>query len=164
MIEKTLKNVRKAFLDYFSSKELNRMDRFTSLALIATEEAILKGVLNSLTGVIKSSFNPLKDKLINEEGEAVMLTPPSGNEYPDLGFIHDISGYQAPSNDYFNTKIEISDKSDRLQLLKPFKSLSKEFINLRLLEEKFIIRSKKELPDEKEWEDTKLIFFIFLCF
>ena len=42
--------------------------------LINTEEAILKGVINSLTGVIKSSFNPLKDILITCGGDSEFLT------------------------------------------------------------------------------------------
>ena len=42
--------------------------------LINTEEAILKGVINSLNGVIKSSFNPLKDILITCGGDSQFLT------------------------------------------------------------------------------------------
>ena len=42
--------------------------------LINTEEAILKGVINSLTGVIKSSFNPQKDILITCGGDSQLLT------------------------------------------------------------------------------------------
>jgi type III pantothenate kinase len=42
--------------------------------LINTEEAILKGVINSLTGVIKSSFNPQKDILITCGGDSQFLT------------------------------------------------------------------------------------------
>ena len=42
--------------------------------LINTEEAILKGVINSLTGVIKSSFNPLKDILITCGGDSQFFT------------------------------------------------------------------------------------------
>ena len=42
--------------------------------LIDTEEAILKGVINSLTGVIKSSFNPSKDILITCGGDSQFLT------------------------------------------------------------------------------------------
>ncbi len=42
--------------------------------LINTEEAILKGVINSLTSVIKSSFNPLKDILITCGGDSEFLT------------------------------------------------------------------------------------------
>ena len=41
---------------------------------INTEEAILKGVINSLTGVIKSSFNPIKDILITCGGDSQLLT------------------------------------------------------------------------------------------
>ena len=42
--------------------------------LINTEEAILKGVINSLAGVIKSSFNPGKDILITCGGDSQFLT------------------------------------------------------------------------------------------
>ena len=42
--------------------------------LINTEEAILKGVINSITGVINSSFNPLKDILITCGGDSKFLT------------------------------------------------------------------------------------------
>ena len=42
--------------------------------LINTEEAILKGVINSLTGVINSLFNPAKDILIICGGDSQLLT------------------------------------------------------------------------------------------
>ena len=42
--------------------------------LINTEEAILKGVTNCLTGVIKSSFNPTNDILITCGGDSQFLT------------------------------------------------------------------------------------------
>ena len=42
--------------------------------LINTEEAILKGVVNSLTGVINSLFNPEKDILIICGGDSQLLT------------------------------------------------------------------------------------------
>tara|TARA_B100000886_G_scaffold165084_1_gene112614 strand:- start:310 stop:1005 length:696 start_codon:yes stop_codon:yes gene_type:complete len=42
--------------------------------LINTEEAILKGVINSLTGVIKTSYNPLKDILITCGGDSQFIT------------------------------------------------------------------------------------------
>ena len=42
--------------------------------LINTEEAILKGVINSLTSVIKNSFNPHKDILITCGGDSQFLT------------------------------------------------------------------------------------------
>jgi len=42
--------------------------------LTNTEEAILKGVINSLTGVINSLFNPEKDILIICGGDSQLLT------------------------------------------------------------------------------------------
>jgi len=42
--------------------------------LINTEEAILKGVINSLTSVINSLFNPTKDILIICGGDSKLLT------------------------------------------------------------------------------------------
>ena len=42
--------------------------------LINTEEALLKGVVNSLTGVINSLFNPANDILIICGGDSELLT------------------------------------------------------------------------------------------
>ena len=42
--------------------------------LINTEEAMLKGVINSLTGVINSLFNPKKDILVICGGDSEILT------------------------------------------------------------------------------------------
>ncbi len=42
--------------------------------LINTEDAILKGVLNSIIGVINCSFNPLKDILITCGGDSKLIT------------------------------------------------------------------------------------------
>ena len=42
--------------------------------LMNTENAILKGVFNALTGVINSSFNPLKDILITCGGDSQFIT------------------------------------------------------------------------------------------
>ncbi|AQL30288.1 MULTISPECIES: type III pantothenate kinase [unclassified Prochlorococcus] len=42
--------------------------------LITTEEAILKGVINSLTGVINNLFNPEKDILVICGGDSELLT------------------------------------------------------------------------------------------
>ena len=42
--------------------------------LINTEEAILKGVLNSIIGVINCSFNPVKDILITCGGDSELIT------------------------------------------------------------------------------------------
>ena len=42
--------------------------------LFNTEEAIIKGVINSLTGVINSLFNPAKDILVICGGDSEFLT------------------------------------------------------------------------------------------
>ncbi len=65
-------------------------------------------------------FNPLKDKLVNEKGEEVMLEEPKGWELPPKGFEVDDPGYQAPAEDASEIEIKVSPDSERLQLLTPF--------------------------------------------
>lgn len=66
------------------------------------------------------TFNPITDYLINENGEKVKLDPPSGDELPRNGFVVEDAGYQAPAVDGSDVKVEVSPKSDRLQILDPF--------------------------------------------
>jgi aconitate hydratase len=66
------------------------------------------------------TFNPATDYLINEKGEKVKLDPPSGDELPRNGFAVEDAGYQAPAADGSDVKVEVSPKSDRLQILDPF--------------------------------------------
>lgn len=68
------------------------------------------------------TFNPAKDTLTNEKGEQVKLDPPLGVELPPLGFDVKDAGYQKPKRDGSNVKVAVSPKSDRLQLLEPFKA------------------------------------------
>jgi aconitate hydratase len=65
-------------------------------------------------------FNPLTDKLINEDGEEVMLDEPTGNELPPKGFDAEDPGFQAPAEDGSRVQILVSETSERLQLLAPF--------------------------------------------
>ncbi|MDO5608161.1 MAG: aconitate hydratase [Capnocytophaga sp.] len=65
-------------------------------------------------------FNPLKDKLINEDGEEVMLDEPSGFELPPKGFAVDDPGYIAPAADGSSVTVVVKPDSERLQLLAPF--------------------------------------------
>lgn len=65
-------------------------------------------------------FNPLTDKLINEDGEEVMLDAPTGNELPPKGFDAKDPGFQAPAEDGSGVQIVVSETSERLQLLAPF--------------------------------------------
>lgn len=66
------------------------------------------------------TFDPRKDKLLNEKGEEVMLNAPEGNELPPKGFEVDDPGYQAPAQDGSEVKIEVAPASERLQLLESF--------------------------------------------
>ncbi|RZJ29313.1 MAG: aconitate hydratase, partial [Flavobacterium sp.] len=66
------------------------------------------------------TFNPLTDKLINEDGEEVMLDEPSGEELPPKGFDVKDPGYQAPAADGSGVSVLVDPKSERLQLLAPF--------------------------------------------
>lgn len=68
----------------------------------------------------KLTFNPLKDKLVNENGEEVMLAEPKGFELPAKGFAVDDAGYQAPAADGSGVQVVVSPDSSRLQLLEPF--------------------------------------------
>jgi aconitate hydratase len=80
------------------------------------------------------TFNPLKDKLINEEGKEVMLEEPKGLELPPKGFDVKDNGYQAPAEDGSMVQVVVSPSSDRLQLLTPFIPNTKEqFQNMPLL-------------------------------
>ncbi len=80
------------------------------------------------------TFNPLKDKLTNENGEKVLLDPPTGHELPEKGFAVEDAGYQAPENDGNNVEVVVNPESKRLQLLTPFEPWDGNNINgLKLL-------------------------------
>ncbi|MCM0664461.1 aconitate hydratase [Flavobacterium tyrosinilyticum] len=66
------------------------------------------------------SFNPLTDKLINEDGEEVMLDEPTGDELPAKGFYAEDPGFQAPAEDGSSVQVVVNPASERLQLLAPF--------------------------------------------
>jgi aconitate hydratase len=72
----------------------------------------------AISGVL--TFNPLKDKLVNENGEEVMLDAPTGFELPPKGFAVDDPGFQAPAEDGSDLEVVVKPASDRLQLLSPF--------------------------------------------
>ncbi len=80
------------------------------------------------------TFNPLTDKLRNENGEEVMLEEPQGIELPPQGFAVEDAGYQAPAEDGSRVQVAVSPDSDRLQLLEPFQPWDgKNLTGLRLL-------------------------------
>ncbi|MEC3966069.1 aconitate hydratase [Flagellimonas halotolerans] len=65
-------------------------------------------------------FNPLTDKLINEDGEEVMLDEPTGWELPPKGFEVKENGYEDPLEDGSGVEVKVASDSERLQLLEPF--------------------------------------------
>jgi aconitate hydratase len=66
------------------------------------------------------TFNPLTDKLVNNDGEEVMLDEPTGVELPPKGFSVEDPGYQAPAEDGSKVEVIVDPNSNRLQLLQPF--------------------------------------------
>jgi aconitate hydratase len=67
------------------------------------------------------SFNPATDELVNENGEKVILNPPQGEELPPSGFDEGSIGFIPPAEDGSKVKIKVNPKSERLELLEPFK-------------------------------------------
>ena len=79
-------------------------------------------------------FNPLTDSLINSNGEKVKLDEPTGWELPPKGFEVEDAGYLEPVVDGSDINVVVDKKSERLQLLDPFKPWDgKNINNARLL-------------------------------
>ena len=79
-------------------------------------------------------FDPTRDKLINEDGEEVMLEEPKGIELPTRGFEVEDAGYVAPMKDGSGVDIKVASDSERLELLTPFKPWDgKNLLNAKLL-------------------------------
>ena len=74
-------------------------------------------------------FNPLTDKLINQNGEEVTLDPPTGMELPPKGFDVEDNGYLAPEEDGAGVEVVVKEDSERLQLLTPFTPWDGENLN-----------------------------------
>ena len=77
-------------------------------------------------------FNPLKDRLMNHDGEKVKLAEPEGEELPLRGFTSGNEGYIAPGGT--KTAINVNPASQRLQLLTPFPAWDgQDILNMPLL-------------------------------
>ncbi|KAI9297662.1 mitochondrial aconitate hydratase [Neoconidiobolus thromboides FSU 785] len=93
-------------------------------------------IVMALTLAGKLSFNPLKDKLKDKDGNEFMLQPPQGEDLPKLGFEQGDLNYKPPSSIQPNSSIQINiDKaSTRLQELEPFSKWNgEEYNNLKVL-------------------------------
>ena len=91
-------------------------------------------IVAALTIAGNLCFNPLKDKLLNDNGVEVELQEPHGYELPLLGFDVKESGYVEPVSDGSKISIHIDPASNRLQKLEAFKPWDGfNFIDLPLL-------------------------------
>jgi aconitate hydratase len=80
------------------------------------------------------TFNPMKDTLVNDEGQTVRFDEPTGVEFPPKGFDVKDPGYVAPANDGNAVNVKIDPKSNRLQALSPFPAWDgKNMTGLKLL-------------------------------
>lgn len=80
------------------------------------------------------AFNPIKDSLINRDGQQVKLDEPQGIETPIKGYAVEDAGYQEPAKDGSRVEVIVDPKSARLQLLDPFAAWEgTDLTGLRLL-------------------------------
>jgi aconitate hydratase len=66
-------------------------------------------------------FNPLTDELTAADGSKFKLQPPTGDTLPSAGFDAGVDTYQAPPESGEGQTVDVDPKSNRLQLLEPFK-------------------------------------------
>lgn len=115
----------------FNRNFAKRADRNPNThAFIASPEIVMA---LSIAGDLK--FNPLKDYLINEDGEKVKLDIPTGDIFPKNGLNIENAENENREN-IADSKVEIiiNKDSNRLQLLKPFPKFNAEdFNNMPLL-------------------------------
>jgi aconitate hydratase len=67
------------------------------------------------------TFNPVTDSLIGADGKPYHLKAPTGDELPPRGYDAGENTYQAPPNNRAGVNVAVDPKSNRLQLLEPFK-------------------------------------------
>jgi aconitate hydratase len=123
-------NRKNSIITSFNRNFAKRNDGLASThAFVASPEVVTAfAVAGDLT------FNPLKDKLKNENGEMVMLDEPSGFELPPNGYAVEDAGYQAPAADGSGIQVIVKPDSQRLQLLEPFPAWEgTDLIGLKLL-------------------------------
>jgi aconitate hydratase len=123
-------NKKNTIVTSFNRNFAKRNDGLASThAFVASPEIVTAFAISG-----SLSFNPLKDKLKNENGEEVMLDEPQGFEMPPKGFSVEDPGYDAPAADGSGVQVIVSPSSDRLQLLEPFTPWGgSDYIGLKLL-------------------------------
>ena len=82
----------------------------------------------------RMDFDPVRDTLINEDGQEVKLDEPRGLELPPRGFDVEDNGYLEPVADGSGIEVKVNPTSERLQLLTPFQPIQDEELQgVRLL-------------------------------
>jgi aconitate hydratase len=99
-----------------------RRERQEGEELVASPESV---VVAALSGSLL--FDPTKDTLANDKGEAVTLPAPKGDELPERGFAVEDAGVISSEPDA-SVEVVIDPKSDRLQKLAPFAAWNGEDI------------------------------------
>lgn len=123
-------NRKNSIITSFNRNFAKRNDGLAAThAFVASPEIVTAFAIAGSLG-----FNPLRDKLKNEDGNEVMLDEPSGVELPPTGFKVGDAGYQPPAADGSKVQVAVSVDSNRLQLLDPFPAWEgADLTGLRLL-------------------------------
>jgi aconitate hydratase len=110
-------NKANSIITSFNRNFAKRNDGLSSThAFVASPEIVTAfAIAGDLT------FNPMTDKLVNEDGVEVMFDEPTGLQAPPKGYDVGDAGYQAPAADGSRVSVLIAPTSDRLQALEAFK-------------------------------------------
>ncbi len=102
----------------------------STLSFIGSPEVVLA---YSLAG--RLDINPLTEEFEAGNGVRIKLqAPPQVDDLPSQGFVEGKDIYIAPATDGSKVQIVVDPKSDRLQLLEPFKAWDgKDYVDLPLL-------------------------------
>lgn len=121
---------KNAIINSFNRNFAKRADgNPNTLSFVASPE-----IVTALSIAGSMTFNPITDTLINEDGQAVKLDPPSGDELPLKGFDKGEAGFIAPAENGSSVHVVIAKESNRLQALEPFTAWDgKELTNMQLL-------------------------------
>ncbi|MEO0573206.1 MAG: aconitate hydratase, partial [Bacteroidota bacterium] len=114
--DKAAEGPRNTIVHSFNRNFAKRADgNPNTLAFVGSPELVTAIAISG-----RLDFNPITDRLINEDGEEVMLDEPRGYELPPEGFDVEDAGYLAPREDGSEVEVIVSPDSQRLQLLAPF--------------------------------------------
>jgi aconitate hydratase len=79
-------------------------------------------LVTAMTFAGSLTFNPLTDTLKGADGKEFKFSDPAGHELPARGYDPGENTFQAPPEDRSSVQVAVDPKSDRLQLLTPFKA------------------------------------------